>query len=143
MKTILAIAALMLASTAFASKDLDPVTYFPAPQVNAAFEKGSVLYKDGPNYMVHASRREGPGMVEVHTLDADIIYVLGGTSTIVTGGKMIGGKTIAPDEIRGTSIEGGETRYLATGDVMIIPHGTPHWFKEVDAPFTYYVVKVR
>jgi hypothetical protein len=26
---------------------------------------------------------------------------------------------------------------------MIIPNGVPHWFKEVDSPFLYYVVKVR
>jgi hypothetical protein len=25
----------------------------------------------------------------------------------------------------------------------VIPNGTPHWFKEVKAPFLYYVVKVR
>jgi quercetin dioxygenase-like cupin family protein len=30
-----------------------------------------------------------------------------------------------------------------TGDVVIIPNNVPHWFKEVDAPFDYYVVKVR
>jgi hypothetical protein len=24
-----------------------------------------------------------------------------------------------------------------------VPKGTPHWFKEVDAPLTYFVVKVR
>ena len=35
------------------------------------------------------------------------------------------------------------TRTLASGDVMIIPNGVPHWFKEVQAPFLYYVVKVR
>jgi len=30
--------------------------------------------------------------------------------------------------------------YLS-GDVITIPRGVPHWFKQVDAPFTYYVVK--
>jgi hypothetical protein len=24
-----------------------------------------------------------------------------------------------------------------------VPNGTPHWFQDVRAPFTYYVVKVR
>ena len=82
-------------------------------------------------------------MVEVHTLDTDIVYVLDGTSTLVTGGEMIDGKPIAPNEIRGSSIRGGETRLLAKGDVVVVPNGVPHWFKEVNAPFTYYVVKVR
>jgi glc operon protein GlcG len=122
-----------------------PVTYFPKIQVDEGFSKGSVLFDGagGRNYMVHASRREGPGMVEVHTKDADIIYVLKGSATIVTGGTMVDGKPIAADEIRGREITGGETRQLVPGDVMIIPNGVPHWFKEVKAPFLYYVVKVR
>lgn len=32
---------------------------------------------------------------------------------------------------------------ITKGDVVVIPNGTPHWFKEVKAPFLYYVVKVR
>jgi glc operon protein GlcG len=40
-------------------------------------------------------------------------------------------------------VNGGETRKLVPGDVVIIPNGVPHWFKEVEAPFDYYVVKVR
>jgi uncharacterized protein GlcG (DUF336 family)/mannose-6-phosphate isomerase-like protein (cupin superfamily) len=122
-----------------------PVTYFPKNDVDAGFAKGSVLFDGagGRNYMVHASRRETPGMVEVHTKDTDILYVLKGTATVVTGGTMVDGKNIAPDEIRGREITGGETRKLVPGDAMIIPNGVPHWFKEVQAPFLYYVVKVR
>jgi len=123
-----------------------PVTFFSKMEVDAGFEKGSVLFdgdKGSRNYMVHASRREGPGMVEVHTKDADILYVLKGSSTIVTGGTIVDGKSIAADEIRGREITGGDTRQLVPGDVMIIPNGVPHWFKTVDAPFLYYVVKVR
>jgi len=120
------------------------VTYFPAEKVSAAFAKGAVLFDgDGRNYMVHASRRDGAGQAEVHVKDTDIIYMLDGSTTFVTGGTVIGGKTTAPDEIRGTSVEHGETRRLAKGDVIIVPNGTPHWFKDVDGPVLYYVVKVR
>jgi uncharacterized protein GlcG (DUF336 family)/mannose-6-phosphate isomerase-like protein (cupin superfamily) len=122
-----------------------PVSYFPKKDVDDGFAKGAVLFdgSGGRNYMVHASRREGPGMVEVHTKDTDILYVLKGTATVVTGGTMVDGKNIAVDEIRGKEITGGETRKLVPGDAMIIPNGVPHWFKEVQAPFLYYVVKVR
>ena len=122
-----------------------PVSYFPKAEVDEGFSKGAVLFdgSGGRNYMVHSSRREGPGIVEVHTKDTDILYVLKGTATVVTGGAMIDGKTIAADEIRGREINGGETRKLVPGDAMIIPNGVPHWFKEVQAPFLYYVVKVR
>ncbi len=122
-----------------------PVSYFAKSEVDEGFAKGSVLFdgSGGRNYMVHASRREGPGMVEVHTKDTDILYVLKGEATIVTGGTMADGKNIAADEIRGREITGGETRQLVPGDAMIIPNGVPHWFKQVKAPFLYYVVKVR
>jgi uncharacterized protein GlcG (DUF336 family)/mannose-6-phosphate isomerase-like protein (cupin superfamily) len=122
------------------------VLYFPAEQVSKAFEKGAVLYdaEGGKrNYMVHASHREKPGMAEIHTKDTDVIYVVEGTTTFVTGGTAIETNNIAPDEIRGTSISGGETRTLKKGDVIIVPNGVPHWFKEIPAPFNYYVVKVR
>jgi hypothetical protein len=118
------------------------VTYIPAEQVKAAFAKGSVLVNNG-NYMVHASRRDAEGQVEVHVKDADIIYMLEGSTTFITGGEMVGGSETAPDEIRGTSIRGGETRTLSKGDVIIVPKGTPHWFKDVAGPVLYYVVKVR
>jgi quercetin dioxygenase-like cupin family protein len=119
-----------------------PVRYLPAAEVTAAFAKGQPLLEQ-ENYKVHASRREAAGQVEVHTADTDIVHVLTGRATFVTGGTMVGGKEIAPEEIRGTSIDGGDTREIGPGDVVIVPSGTPHWFKVVPAPMTYYVVKVR
>jgi quercetin dioxygenase-like cupin family protein len=113
--------------------------------VDDAFSKGAVLFdaSDGRNYMVHASRREKPGQAEIHTKDADVIYVLQGAATFITGGDAIDAKTTAPDELRGVSIRNGQTRQIAKGDVIIVPHGVPHQFLEVTDPFLYYVVKVR
>lgn len=120
------------------------IKFFSGAEVDAAFQKGAVLVDgQGRNYMIHASRREKPGQAEVHTNDADLIYVLSGEATFVTGGKMVGGKNTAADEIRGDAIEGGETRTIAKGDVLVVPAGTPHWFKAVKGPVLYYVVKVR
>ena len=104
---------------------------------------GAVLFDASDKYMVHASRREKPGMAEIHTLDADIVHVLDGTATLVTGGKATDVKNVAADEFRGSAIEGGDTRELKKGDVVIIPAGVPHWFKDVTNPFLYYVVKAR
>jgi len=116
------------------------VTFIPAARVTTAFAKGEPLVENGL-YKVHASRREGPGMAEVHVRDTDIVYVLEGGATIVTGGQVVDGKTTATDEIRGRSIIGGTERRLAKGDLFIVPNGVPHWFSEVQAPFLYYVVK--
>jgi len=123
-----------------------PVLYYGHEQVAASFAAGAVLF-DGlngaRNYMIHTSHREKPGMAEVHTRDTDLIYVIDGSFTFVTGGTVVGGKTIAPDEIRGASIDGGESRRLTKGDVIIVPAGTPHWFHQVDGPVSYYTIKVR
>jgi glc operon protein GlcG len=121
------------------------VSYWKSDDVKAAFAKGSVLFgaEDGRNYMVHASHRDSAGMAEVHEVDADIIYVLEGAATFVTGGIVESGKTTAPNEIRGASISNGDVRRISKGDVLIVPAGTPHWFKDVTAPRNYYVVKVR
>jgi len=119
------------------------VTYFNKEKVDEAFAHGAVLFKDSDKYMVHTSRRDKAGVAEVHVKDADIIYVQGGSATFVTGGTVIDPKPTAPDEIRGKEISGGETRTITKGDVLIVPAGTPHWFKEVPTPMTYYVVKAR
>ncbi len=123
----------------------DPVLYFNKDQVTESFARGAVLVDGagGRNYMVHTSRRTEAGMAEVHTQDADIIYVMSGSATLVTGGTVVEGKNTAADEIRGSAIRGGETRNLAPGDVVIVPAGVPHWFQRVSNPFTYYVVKAR
>ena len=51
------------------------------------------LSKSG-DYKIHASRREGPGMAEIHTRDTDIAYVLQGSATLVTGGTAVDVKPI-------------------------------------------------
>jgi quercetin dioxygenase-like cupin family protein len=118
------------------------VIYLPADSVAAAFARGVPLL-ERENYKVHASRRDAAGEAEVHTHDTDIVHVLTGEATFVTGGTVVGARNTGPEEIRGRSVEGGETRRIRAGDVIVVPSGTSHWFKEVPAPMTYYVVKVR
>src|SRR5215467_2404138 len=132
-------------ATAAAAEPATPVSYFEKSKVDAAFAKGAILLdgSDGRNYMVHASRREKPGQAEVHTKDTDVIYVLDGKATFITGGEAVDTKEVAANELRGSSIRNGETRQIAKGDVIVVPTGVPHQFLEVTDPFLYYVVKVR
>lgn len=121
-----------------------PVLFFDRGQVSSSFDKGGVLVDgNNRNYMIHTSRRDKAGLAEVHTLDTDIIYVLEGTATFVTGGTAVQAKETAANEFRGSSIDGGETHQLSKGDVIVVPQGTPHWFKEVSGTFLYYTIKVR
>ncbi len=136
------------AFTPMAGATADPaaaISFFEKSKVDEGFAKGAVLLdgSDGRNYMVHTSRREKPGQAEIHTKDADVIYVLRGSATFITGGEAVDAKETAPDELRGSSIRNGQTRQIAQGDVIVVPHGVPHQFLEVTNPFLYYVVKVR
>ena len=120
------------------------VLFFDAKQVSTSFSTGSVLLDGNDrNYMVHTSRRDQPGLAEIHALDTDIIYVIEGTATFVTGGTVVEAKEVAAHEFRGSRIEGGVTRQLSKGQVIIVPHNTAHWFKEVNGEFLYYTIKVR
>jgi mannose-6-phosphate isomerase-like protein (cupin superfamily) len=117
------------------------VTYVPHDKVAAALAKGGPLVT-APDLLVSGSHRTGPGQVEVHDKETDVLYVMAGEATFVTGGTMVGGKVSKPGQHLGADIKGGQTHHLSQGDVMVIPAGTPHWFKEVPASVSYYVVKV-
>ena len=115
--------------------------YLENKKVAEAFIKGAPLIEVS-DYKVHASHRDKGGEAEIHDHETDIIYVLEGSATLVTGGNVVSGRTTAPGETRGAGIEGGETRRITRGDVIIVPQGTPHWFKDVEGAINYYVVKV-
>ena len=117
------------------------ITIIESNKVAAAFAKGMPLLETNA-FKIHAGRREAPGIPEIHARDTDVIYVLEGSAMFVTGGKAIEPKTIAPNEVRAQRIEGGEARRISKGDVIVVPNGVPHWFKEINGPVLYYVVKV-
>src|SRR3954466_9520976 len=105
--------ALRLSNASGQSSDAD-VALLDHDQVKAAFAKGMPLL-EAVDYKIHASRREGPGMAEIHTRDTDIAYVLQGSATLLPGETAIGVKPIGPEELRGSAIQGGETRQLTVG----------------------------
>lgn len=131
------------APSAVATSGTTPMeaSYVTSARVSAAFAKGMPLIETD-TFKVHASRRDRDGQAEVHVRDTDIVYVLEGTATLVTGGTVMKGATTATDELRGESISGGESRTVGKGDVVVVPNGVPHLFKDVKGPFLYYVVKV-
>ncbi len=137
--TVLALTALFLGAAAIPAQAGD-VVYIPKDKVTAAMTKPGPL-ASGEQYRVSMSRREGPGQSEVHATENDVFYIMEGSATFVTGGKVVEGKQTAPDQIRGTGIEGGETHMLSKGDVIVVPKGTPHWFKAVPKLVVYFVVK--
>lgn len=116
------------------------VTHIHKDAVSAAFQRNAPLF-EAAGFKVNASRRDGPGEAEIHEQDTDVFYVVKGSATFVTGGKLVEPKAAGSAEVRGTKLDGGETRQLTAGDVVVVPAGTPHWFQSVSGPFEYYVVK--
>ena len=71
-------------------------------------------------------REATSGQAEFHEKQADLVVVQSGRAMIVIGGRIINGKTTAANEIRGTSIEGGERQALKAGDIVHVPAKTSH-----------------
>ena len=137
MKLKFALGLLVATAVAAGAAGTAKITYVDHDKV----AKGGALVT-ASDFNVQILKRTGPGQVEVHDKETDTFYVLDGEATFVTGGTMVGGKVTAPNQQRGTDIRGGEVHHLSKGDVIAIPAGIPHWFKEVQPPFTYYVVKI-
>ena len=120
---------------------LTTAVYVDHDKVAAALAKGGPLVT-ASDVTVSGSHRDKPGQVEVHDKEMDVLYITDGSATFVTGGKIVGAKQSRPEQWLGTDITGGTTHKLVKGDVVVVPAGMPHWFKEVPGTVSYYVVKV-
>ena len=111
--------------------------------VAAALAKGGPLI-DNPNtpaaIKVSGSHRDKAGVVEVHEKETDIFYISDGEATLIAGGTRVKAKNAAAKHQY--DIEGGKTFHLTKGDVMVIPAGSPHWFKEVPKSISCHLVKL-
>jgi uncharacterized protein GlcG (DUF336 family)/mannose-6-phosphate isomerase-like protein (cupin superfamily) len=116
--------------------------YFDRGTVAAKFEDGGLLL-DTQRYKLDAGRRTAPGDVEYHESVVDVMHVVQGRATVLTGGEMVEPREVAPGELRAGSVEGGTPHELSEGDVLAVPNGVPHQFTAVSDPFLYFVVKVE
>jgi mannose-6-phosphate isomerase-like protein (cupin superfamily) len=129
--------ALLVLGCATAGAAQQQVTHVDATTAAA----GGRAFATSPTYSVQMLKRTAPGESEVHARETDIFYVIDGDATLVTGGRMVGGRETQPNQLRGTSIDGGDTRRIRKGDVIVVPAGVPHWFKEIHQPVSYFTVK--
>jgi uncharacterized protein GlcG (DUF336 family)/mannose-6-phosphate isomerase-like protein (cupin superfamily) len=134
----------VIGSRAFAasSRQTNGATFFPRDVVDATFAKGGLLL-DTTRYKIDAGRRTAPGEVEYHERVVDVMHVVEGSATVVTGGQMREAREVSPGELRAPAVDGGTPQRLSAGDVLAIPNGVPHQFTEVSDPFLYFVVKVE
>lgn len=134
----------LLASAVLIAADGDTtstVNYLPGDKVATALAKGGTLL-NGPDFIVQGSHRDKAGNAELHVKETDVLYIIEGDATFVTGGTIIGRHEVRAEQIGGSGIEGGKTFHLKKGDVITIEAGVPHWFKET-SNISYYVVKIK
>jgi mannose-6-phosphate isomerase-like protein (cupin superfamily) len=145
MRTIaMLVAALFLATAAMAQPQAQPEKLFSsAADVQALIAKAKSDRKEGQPmvserilhlapYNANLEYRAGIAPASVHEKEAEVFYVIDGTATMLTGGKLTDEKRTNPENLSGTGIEGGESRTVAKGDFIVVPENTPHWFSKID-----------
>lgn len=93
-----------------------------------------VLVSVGP-YPVQLEYRTGTTAPSVHKGRAELIYVMDGGCTLVTGGTLLNAKEGAGGNMSGTSIQGGSSHKVSKGDYIMVPPDTPHWYTDVQGRF--------
>jgi len=106
----------------------DGVHYIDHEKIAAAMVNGARVVEDA-GLVVIANRGRQRG-AEMHARTNHVFIIVDGEAEFVTGGTMIEPKQTALDQTRGKGIEGGVTRHLSKGDVIVIPANTPHWWKD-------------
>ena len=142
---VVSFALTLAAVTAAAQADPAAVmkTFASSTDVTALIAKAKNDRKDGQPtvsepilrlapYNVNLEYRTAAAPAAVHERDAELFYVIDGSGTMVTGGKLAGEKRTNADNLSGTSIESGTTRRVAKGDFVVVPENTPHQITAVD-----------
>ncbi len=100
--------------------------------------------------LVHRPPTTSLGAIQHHN-QTEVYYVVSGRGTLVTGGELSDARPLDPESntvrmLTGPSsvggIEGGESRDIAAGDMVIIPADSPHGFSEITEAITYIVMRV-
>ena len=89
-----------------------------------------------PPYNANLEYRATVGPASIHEKEAEVFYVIDGSATMVTGGKLKNESRTNPENLTGSGIEGGTPRNVAKGDFIVVPENTPHWFSSINGSIT-------
>jgi mannose-6-phosphate isomerase-like protein (cupin superfamily) len=85
-------------------------------------------------YNVNVERRlPQPQGASLHEAQAELFYVIEGSATLLTGGKLVG-ETRDGTNLRGKGIEGGTSQKFGKGDFLLVPSGVAHQFVDIQSP---------
>lgn len=73
----------------------------------------------------------------------EILYMLEGSATLITGGTIPDARPPSRPggNYTGTRIEGGTSRHVVPGDVIITPGRTPHLWADIESDMRYLVFR--
>ncbi|MBZ5579958.1 MAG: cupin domain-containing protein [Acidobacteriia bacterium] len=140
--------ALSLMTLAAAQPAAEPVkTFASSADIAALAAKAKSDHKEGQPtviepilrlapYAANLEYRSAVGPAAVHEKEAEMFYVLDGSATLTTGGKLVNEKRTNADNLTGTGITGGTERRVSKGDVIMVPENTPHWFSAINGTVT-------
>jgi mannose-6-phosphate isomerase-like protein (cupin superfamily) len=137
----------LIASWSAQADEGKTANYTSAAEIKASIAKtvGGVSVhpiKTDSSTPVIVARRDGPGEVEVHLKQNDVVVAQEGKVTVLIGEKVEGNREVAPNEWRGGKIVGGKSYTLTAGDVLWIPAGLGHLMTvQPGGSFSYLVVK--
>jgi mannose-6-phosphate isomerase-like protein (cupin superfamily) len=125
----------------------DKAGYFAHPDIESIWkdlEARQVINKrvvDGGAYSINIRIvKEGDAPL-VHASSADVWVTMEGSATAITGGQLVDGKKRPNvDDEAGTAIRGGVEQALKPGDVLFVPAGVPHGFKDIKG-FRAYLIR--
>ena len=84
-------------------------------------------------YSVNMEHRLMSQAASVHETEAELFYVIDGSGTVLTGGKLVGEQRTNPENLTGTGIEGGVSKKVSKGDWIMVPAGIPHQYPAVES----------
>jgi mannose-6-phosphate isomerase-like protein (cupin superfamily) len=128
-------------------------TFTSAAEVTALIAKSKSERKEGQptvaqpmlelgSYDGHMEYRASVGNAAVHEKEAELFYVIDGSATLTTGGKLVNEKRTDAANLNGTAIEGGTPRNIAKGDWILVPENTPHWFSPINGVLVLFSMHV-
>ena len=82
-------------------------------------------------YTASLEYRAAVATASVHEREAELFYVIDGSATMITGGKLVNQSRTNPANLTGSGVEGGASRHVAKGDFIFVPENTPHWFSVI------------
>jgi mannose-6-phosphate isomerase-like protein (cupin superfamily) len=122
-----------------------PKTFASAAEVEAMINKAKTERRpDQPNYIQQIVRLAPYNAnleyrvagvdtpATLHETEAELIFVVDGAGTLISGGTLIEEKRSNPTNLTGKDVDGGTSQRIAKGDYVFLPENTPHAFRKTE-----------